>query len=155
MIQTLSDAVYAGNHGLLTMNISELFPRPTNESAAEAGKAPFGHLLQILESLDHDKASELASLYADDISYEDPNKALQGKKSMLAYVSTFLSDKSVAVRVHTTMEQDDSFFMSWSATVTEHMGSRSYSQRLEGASFFRAREGKIYFQRNYFDEAIK
>lgn len=137
------------------MSVTSLFPESKVEGPNPPVEAVYAQLMRLLESLDHSKMSQLEALYADDISYEDPNRALQGKKSMLAYLSGFLKDKSISVRIHTTMEQEGSLFMSWSARVRQHHGSRSYSQRLEGASFFRAREGKIFFQRNYFDESLR
>ncbi len=115
-----------------------------------APQSAVDRLAAACKRIDRQSIVELFSLYADDVYYEDSFKALQGKKAFLAYCTAFLEQRAASIRIITSIQDEDSFFISWSASISDENGMGTGS-RVEGASYFKLRGGLIYFQRNYFD----
>jgi len=113
-------------------------------------ESPLQRFSEACAQVDRHSAGELLSLYAEDIYYEDSTHALQGKNAFLSYCTDVLGERSASIRIITSIEDENSFFISWAATLK--VGSaKGDKQRVEGASYCKVRNGLIYFQRNYFD----
>lgn len=121
-----------------------------SKTAEQARENLLDQLVVACKKVNGHSIHALLALYADDVYYEDSYKALQGKNAFLDYCTEFLSQRVATVKVITSIQDADSFFISWSASLEPGSGVGEKS-RVEGASYFKTRNGRIYFQRNYFD----
>ena len=99
-----------------------------------------------------DDLGALESLYTEDVHFEDPAHALQGRNALMAYFkSMFKNLESCSFKFHQTIESDTDIFMSWTMFISHPKLRKGATIRVEGGSHLKTRHGKIFYHRDYFD----
>ena len=94
----------------------------------------------------------LESLYTEDVHFEDPAHALQGRKTLMGYfASLFKNLGSCSFKFHQTIIGDTDIFMSWTMFISHPKLRKGETIRVEGGSLLKTRHGKIFYHRDYFD----
>jgi ketosteroid isomerase-like protein len=94
----------------------------------------------------------LETLYTEDVHFEDPAHALQGRKPLMDYfASLFRNLESCSFKFHQTLMSDTDIFMSWTMFIEHPKLRNGATIRVEGGSLLKTRNGKIYYHRDYFD----
>lgn len=102
--------------------------------------------------LDSEQLATLETLYTEDVHFEDPAHALQGRKTLMAYfASMFKNLDSCSFKFHQTLISDTDIFMSWTMFISHPKLRSGETIRVEGGSLLKTRNGKIFFHRDYFD----
>jgi|TARA_B110000971_G_scaffold163328_1_gene167146 ketosteroid isomerase-like protein len=152
VIQTLAEAVnliHLQEYAFLIMH-----PSLTTTPATDIVDA--NQLSQSLasayQSLGEGDSSKVAALYAEDIYFEDPTQGIQGKTALMKYIdSTFLNIGKFSFKSHKTLASDTDMFISWTQIFTHKKLAGGKTIRVEGSTYLKTRNGKIYYQRDYFD----
>ena len=104
------------------------------------------------QSLGSDDIPELESLYTEDVHFEDPARALQGRRSLMDhFASLFENLESCSFKFHQVLINETDIFMSWTMFVAHPKLRNGATIRVEGCSLFRTRHGRIYYHRDYYD----
>ena len=104
------------------------------------------------QALGTDDLSSLESLYSEDVHFEDPAQALQGRKTLMNYfASMFKNLDSCSFKFHQTLISDTDIFMSWTMFISHPKLRKGETIRVEGGSFLKTRSGRIFYHRDYFD----
>jgi ketosteroid isomerase-like protein len=104
------------------------------------------------EALETDDLRILESLYTEDVHFEDPAHALQGRKTVMShFASLFKNLDSCSFKFHQTLISEPDIFMSWTMFVVHPKLQKGEIIRVEGGSLLKTRHGKIFYHRDYFD----
>ena len=104
------------------------------------------------QSLGTIELAALETLYTEDVHFEDPAHALQGRKALLDYfASLFKNLDSCSFKFHQTLICDADIFMSWTMFISHPKLRNGETIRVEGGSFLKTRYGRIFYHRDYFD----
>lgn len=104
------------------------------------------------QSLGPDNLDVVESLYTEDVYFEDPSHGVQGKKALLRYFGkSFANLEDCSFKFHQTISNGSDIFMAWTMFVRHPKLNGGETIRVEGASYLKTRNGKIYFHRDYFD----
>ncbi|MDD9896789.1 MAG: nuclear transport factor 2 family protein [Gammaproteobacteria bacterium] len=104
------------------------------------------------QSLGPDNLDGIQSLYTDDAYFEDPSHSVQGKKALIGYFrKSFANLQDCSFRFHQTVSDGSDIFMAWTMYIRHPKLNDGETIRVEGASYLKTRNGKIYFHRDYFD----
>ena len=96
--------------------------------------------------------ADVESLYTTDIYFEDPSHAIQGKPSLMRYFANqFKNLDKCSFKFHSTIANETDIFMTWTMFVNHSKLRGGETIRVEGTSYLRTRNGKIYYHRDYFD----
>jgi ketosteroid isomerase-like protein len=96
--------------------------------------------------------SSLETLYTEDVHFEDPAHALQGRKTLMRYFeSLFKNLNSCSFKFHQTLIDGTDIFMSWTMFISHPKLRKGETIRVEGGSVLKTRRGKIFYHRDYFD----
>lgn len=96
--------------------------------------------------------SLVESLYSDDVYFEDPTQGIQGKVALMAYIGgTFQNISNFSFKAHRTLTSDTDVFLSWTQIFNHKKLAGGKTIRVEGSTYLKTRNGKIYYQRDYFD----
>lgn len=99
-----------------------------------------------------DNLEIVKSLYTDDVYFEDPSHGVQGKKALVKYFSTqFQNLQDCSFKFHKTITNGSDIFMAWTMFLKHPRLNGGEMVRVEGASYLKTRNGKIYYHRDYFD----
>ena len=103
-------------------------------------------------SFDSAEMAQVESLYTDDVYFEDPSQAVQGKSELIRYLQKKLRGTArCGFKFHSTMNDGADVFLTWTMFLNHPKLSRGETVRIEGSSNLKTRNGKIYYQRDYFD----
>lgn len=109
-------------------------------------------LIDTLERFGRESLATLASLYTEDVCFEDPIHGLQGREALMTYLADeFASRDQCQFRFHRRLVGDDEIFLSWTRLLQCARLNSGQPIRLEGATYLKVRDGRIYYQRDYFD----
>ena len=109
-------------------------------------------LVDAYQSLGEGDSSKDAALYAEDIYFEDPTQGIQGKSALMSHIdSTFLNIENFSFKSHKTLAGDTDVFISWTQIFTHKRLAGGKTIRVEGSTYLKTRNGRIYYQRDYFD----
>ena len=109
-------------------------------------------LVDAYQSLGEGDSSKVADLYAEDIYFEDPTQGIQGKSALMSHIdSTFLNIENFSFKSHKTLAGDTDVFISWTQIFTHKRLAGGKTIRVEGSTYLKTRNGRIYYQRDYFD----
>ena len=91
-------------------------------------------------------------LYADDIYFEDPSHGIQGKAGLMTYfVNMFKNMENCDFKFHQTLVSESDIFTTWTMFLNHRKLNGGKTIRIDGSSFLKTRNGKIYYHRDYFD----
>ena len=128
--------------------VNELFLAPEESSAEFLSK----RLEEAYHNISPDNLGIVESLYTHDAYFEDPSHAVQGKAALLAHFSkTFAKLQGCSFKFHQNVTNGADIFMAWTIFVNYPSLNGGQTIRVEGASFLKTRNGKIYYHRDYFD----
>ena len=109
-------------------------------------------LVDAYQSLGEGDSSKVAALYAEDIYFEDPTQGIQGKSALMSHIdSTFLNIENFSFKSHKTLAGDTDVFISWTQIFTHKRLAGGKTIRVEGSTYLKTRNGRIYYQRDYID----
>ena len=92
------------------------------------------------------------SLYTHDAYFEDPSHGVQGKAALVNhFTKTFEKLQGCSFKFQQTVSNGADIFMAWTMFVNYPSLKGGQTIRVEGASFLKTRNGKIYYHRDYFD----
>lgn len=130
------------------MQASPLITNTTNISSAEYLAERVQQAYQSLGT----NPDQVMHLYHDDIYFEDPAHGLQGKAELQHYFATLYRNVDECYfRFHQTLTDDNCIFLSWTMFLRHPKLADGGIVRVEGASYLKTRNGKIYYHRDYFD----
>lgn len=125
---------------------SAVYP-PTGESNTDLADA----LKRAYCSLATGNTSELGPLYSEDVYFEDPSHGIQGKAALLERFHHLYSKvDSCNFKFHQTLDTGGEIFLAWTMILRQR-GQSGEVIRVEGASFLKVRNNRIYYHRDYFD----
>jgi len=124
--------------------------------AYEPAPADSGNLAclvrQTYENLSVDNLEPLRSIYADDVCFEDPIHGIQGLDALVAYFQTLFENvERCRFKFHRSVISSDGMFFSWTMMLEHRSLKPGKMIRVEGASYLKYRDGKVYYHRDYFD----
>jgi hypothetical protein len=101
-------------------------------------------------SVDHPEAIEaLRPLYADDVAFSDPIQSLDGLEAFLAMNRRLLARvRALTFDVTSAQGTDDEAFLAWSMRATPRLGP---AVKVDGVTHARAREGRVFYHRDFWD----
>ena len=109
-------------------------------------------VVEAYQNLDPTKLEEVATLYTSDIYFEDPTHGVQGRSAVLAHFSkTFKKLQGCSFNFHRTVSDGADIFLAWTMTAKHPKVLKGKVVRVEGASYLKTRNGKIFYHRDYFD----
>jgi predicted SnoaL-like aldol condensation-catalyzing enzyme len=129
---------------------------PTPELKSAQNLTSAGYLAQRVkeayQAFGSENIADVESLYTTDIYFEDPSHAIQGKPSLMRYFSNqFKNLDKCSFKFHSTIANETDIFMTWTMFVNHSKLRGGETIRVEGTSYLRTRNGKIYYHRDYFD----
>jgi len=109
-------------------------------------------VVEAYQNLDPTRLDEVATLYTSDVYFEDPTHGVQGKTAVLAHFSnTFEKLQGCSFSFHRTVSDGADIFLAWTMTAKHPKVLKGKVVRVEGASYLKTRNGKIFYHRDYFD----
>ena len=129
---------------------------PTPEFNSASSLISVEHLakrvMSAYQSFSRDNLDDVDLLYTTDVYFEDPSHAMQGKEALLDhFANVFANLEDCSFKFHQTISNSTDIFMSWTMFVNHPKLKSGETIRVEGASYLKTRNGKIYYQRDYFD----
>jgi len=129
------------------MNATNAIGAIASESSHLAEK-----VVRTFENLNPRHLQSLREIYARDICFEDPVRGIQGLDALIHYFETLFDDvEHLRIRFHRSVISEDGLFFSWTMTLEHKAFNRGKTIRVEGASYLKFRDGRIYYHRDYFD----
>ena len=103
-------------------------------------------------SLAAGNTAELAPLYSEDVYFEDPSHGIQGKAALVERFQHLYSNvDSCNFKFHQTLDTGGEIFLAWTMILRQRGPKSGEVIRVEGASFLKVRNNRIYYHRDYFD----
>lgn len=124
-------------------------------SAFGTPENPTGLVDKVLESYGNIKPGNprsLQGLYTNDVYFEDPAHGIQGITALMDYFDSLFSNvSSCEFKFHSQLTDGEDIFLTWTMSFKHKQLQKGQTVRVEGASYLKSRNGKIYFHRDYFD----
>ncbi|MFK7862659.1 MAG: nuclear transport factor 2 family protein [Pseudohongiellaceae bacterium] len=131
------------------MSTSRTLKTATDQTSAQYLADSVVQAYLSLTSGDH---SLIKPLYTDDVYFEDPSHGIQGKASLMKYFANISRNMDQCTfKFHRTLTTDTEVFLTWTMIFSHQRLAGGETIRVEGSSFLKTRNGKIYYHRNYFD----
>lgn len=109
-------------------------------------------LTSIYRQLDLQSLGMLESLYAQDVYFEDPAHAIQGRDALMAYFKSLVANVSdCRFTFHQVVPMGTDLFLSWTMQMQHNRLQGDEPIRVDGASYLKTRNGQIFYHRDYFD----
>ncbi len=109
-------------------------------------------IIDTYQTLGPNNLTAVRSLYTSDVFFEDPAHGFQGIDALMAYFQSLFADVDrCEFRFHQQFAADSDIFLSWTMLLEHKRLKAGETVRVEGASHMKAREGKVYYHRDYFD----
>lgn len=106
----------------------------------------------IYENLDVKNLAPIRQIYAEDICFEDPVHGIQGLDALEAYFrKLFGNAEQCRFKFHRSVVSSDGMFFSWTMMLNHRAIKGGQLIRVEGSSYLKYRDGKVYYHRDYFD----
>lgn len=104
------------------------------------------------QSLASEEMADVESLYTEDVYFEDPSHAIQGKTELVSYFNKmFKNIQQCSFKFHSTITDGSNVCLTWTMFLNHPRLRGGDIVRVEGASYLKTRNGKIYYHRDYFD----
>ncbi len=109
-------------------------------------------IIRVYESLCSNSLDELYELYSSDVYFEDPVHAIQGITALKNYFEKlFANVEKCQFRFHNSILEKDKLCLYWTMTLQHKSLNRGQKIFVEGSSFLKVRDDKVYYHRDYFD----
>jgi limonene-1,2-epoxide hydrolase len=109
-------------------------------------------LKEAYKGLASGNTAALAPLYSDDVYFEDPSHGIQGKAALVErFQQLYGKVDSCTFKFHQTLDTGGEIFLAWTMILKPRGPKSSEAVRVEGASFLKVRNNRIYYHRDYFD----
>lgn len=129
-------------------------PAAELKTAEEMTSADFlaQRVQEAYQSLASTEMVDVESLYTADVYFEDPSHAIQGKPALIRYFGKmFKSLDQCSFKFHSTIADGSNVCLTWTMIFNHPKLGNGETIRVEGASYLKTRNGKIYYHRDYFD----
>lgn len=104
------------------------------------------------QSLASAQIADVESLYTEDVHFEDPSHAIQGKSALIRYFGKmFKKLDQCSFKFHSTIADGTNVCLTWTMFLKHSKLGGGKMIRVEGVSYLKTRNGKIYYHRDYFD----
>ena len=124
----------------------------SNASDAALTHALAERFVAAYENRDGLLPASLEAMYTEDVCFEDPAHAIQGRTEFLRYFNQLIADLGdCRFKFHRVICQDNDIFLAWTLFFTHRNLAGGEVIRVEGATLAKTRGGRIYFHRDYFD----
>ncbi len=125
----------------------------SNEAAEGLETADLASALkEAYKGLASGNTAALAPLYSDDVYFEDPSHGIQGKAALVERFQQLYSKVDTCTfKFHQTLDTGGEIFLAWTMILKPKGPKSSEIVRVEGASFLKVRNNRIYYHRDYFD----
>lgn len=111
-----------------------------------------GMVMNTFADLTLSKLEQLPEIYAEDVCFEDPIHGIQGLDALQRYFETLMRNvEQCRFKFHRSVISNDGIFLSWTMMVRHKALNRGQVTRVEGSSYLKYRDGKVYYHRDYFD----
>ena len=124
----------------------------TTQTVPAESKDLAGKVKETYENLDPRHLDKLLEIYAEDVCFEDPIHGIQGLEALGDYFEKlFTNVEKCRFKFHRSVVSTDGMFFSWTMMLNHRSIKRGQLIRVEGSSYLKYRDGKIYYHRDYFD----
>ena len=107
---------------------------------------------EIYENLSPDHLSDLRHIYSEDVCFEDPIHGIQGLDALIEnFDKLFRNVEKCRFKFHRSVVSADGIFFSWTMMLQHRRIKPGQIIRVEGASYLKVRNGKVFYHRDYFD----
>jgi len=104
------------------------------------------------ESLAPTNIQTLRQIYTEDVSFEDPAHGIQGLETLISYFESLYQNlEDCQFKFHKTVASNEDLFLTWTMLIKHKKNRYGEVIRVEGASYFKTRAGKVFYHRDYFD----
>ena len=94
----------------------------------------------------------LRRIYSDDVCFEDPVHAIQGIEALVDYFQRqFANVEDCHFKFHRSIASGEGIFFSWTMFLKHRRVRPGQVIRVEGASYLRVRNDRVFYHRDYFD----
>ena len=96
--------------------------------------------------------STVESLYAEDVHFEDPTHAINGRDRLKAHFKTLYDNcNSCSFKFHQTVDTNSEIFLAWTMFISHPRIRGGKIVRVEGSSFIKTHDGQVIYHREYYD----
>ena len=96
--------------------------------------------------------SKVESLYAEDVHFEDPTHAINGRDRLKAHFKTLYDNcNSCSFKFHQTVDTNSEIFLAWTMFINHPRIRGGKIVRVEGSSFIKTHDGQVIYHREYYD----
>ena len=96
--------------------------------------------------------SKVESLYAEDVHFEDPTHAINGRDRLKAHFKTLYDNcNSCSFKFHQTVDTNSEIFLAWTMFISHPRIRGGKIVRVEGSSFIKTHDGQVIYHREYYD----
>ncbi|MEZ5515996.1 MAG: nuclear transport factor 2 family protein [Gammaproteobacteria bacterium] len=129
------------------MQLTEVMEPARAESADLARRVQ-----KTYENLSLERLVLLREIYTEDVCFEDPAHGIQGLDALTAYFRKLYANvEQCRFKFHRSVVSSEGLFFSWTMILRHRHLKRGQFIRVEGASYLKVRDGKVYYHRDYFD----
>lgn len=109
-------------------------------------------VIRIYESLGKGSLDQLYELYSNDVYFEDPVHAIQGISALKSYFEKlFANVEKCHFKFHNSVSENHKLCLYWTMTLQHKSLNGGKKIFVEGTSFLKIRDAKVYYHRDYFD----
>jgi hypothetical protein len=115
--------------------------RPTSE-----------RLLEFYSDLASGNFSNFRNLYAEDVHFEDPTHAINGKECLKNHFMTLYENcDRCSFKFHQTIDAGSEIFLAWTMFINHPKIRGGKTVRVEGSSFIKTHDSQVIYHREYYD----
>lgn len=109
-------------------------------------------LVRIYENPNSADLDGLREIYSQDICFENPVHGIQGLDELVSHFEMLCQNVDrLRFKLHRSIISSDGIFLSWTMILEHESIRRGQVIRVEGASYLKYRDDKVYYHRDYFD----
>ena len=96
--------------------------------------------------------STVESLYAEDVHFEDPTHAINGRDRLKAHFKTLYDNcNSCSFKFHQTVDTNSEIFLAWTMFISHTRLRGGKNVRVDGTRFIKTHDGPLIYHREYYD----
>ena len=109
-------------------------------------------LLDFYSDLASGNFSNFQDLYAEDVHFEDPTHAINGKERLKNHFLTLYNNcDSCSFKFHQTIDAGSEIFLAWTMFIRHPQIRGGKTVRVEGSSFIKTQDRQVIYHREYYD----